>query len=126
MSLVDNSNLYLVKYKTSTLVLMKDDEKIILDPSNILNIEYLCDYEFNIRAILKIYLRIDIRKKLWILKNKSEIICKFELDKIRMDVDYEEYISSPEEVWNEECKIYLNDEDYASDLKVLEDRIKMN
>ena len=126
MSLVDNSNLYLVKYKTSTLVLMKDDEKIILDPSNILNIEYLCDYEFNIRAILKISLRIDIRKKLWILKNKSDIICKFELDKIRMDVDYEEYISSPEKVWNEEFKIYLNDEDDASDVKVLEDRIKMN
>lgn len=126
MSLVDNSDLYLTKYKTDTLIFMKDNEKIIFDPSNVLNIEYLCDYEFNIRAILKVTIRVDIRKKLWILKNKKDIICKFELSKVRMDIDYEEIISSPEEVWNREFGIYLNDEDDATDVNVLEERVKKN
>ena len=74
--------IYLCKYKVETLVLMKGEEKIELDHSNILNVEYMNDYEFNLRAIIKIRLRMDVRKRLWVLKNKKEIICKFELNKL--------------------------------------------
>ena len=124
-----NAKKYLCKYQVDNLILILNDgsnEKIEMDPNNILSIEYLTDYEFNIRAILKILLKMDIRKKFWILKNKKDITCKFELSKIGMDVDTEKFITNPEEIWNEEFSIYLNDEDEAIDVKALEERIAKN
>ena len=118
--------IYLCKYKVETLVLMKGEEKIELDHSNILNVEYMNDYEFNLRAIIKIRLRMDVRKRLWVLKNKKEIICKFELNKFGMDPEVEEIITGIENVWNQEFSIYLNDEDDSNDVEVMEQRIKKN
>lgn len=126
MSEQPNTKVYLCKYQVTTLVIMKGEEKIIFDHSNIMSIEYLNDYEFNIRSILKISLRIDVRKRLWILKNKKDIKAKFELNKIGMDVDIEEYVTSPEAVWNAEFGVYFNDDDESTDIKVLEERIKLN
>ena len=117
---------YLCKYKVETLALMKGDEKIELDHSNILNIEYMNDYEFNLRSIIKIRLRMDVRKRLWVLKNKKDIICKFELNKFGMDPEVEETVTGIENVWNQEFTIYLNDEDDSNDVDVMEQRIKKN
>ena len=117
---------YLCKYQVNTLVFMMGDKKIEMDPSNIIMIEYLRDYERNLRAILKVKLRMDIRKKIWMLKNKRDITCKFELCKIAMDIDTEEFIGNPETVWNEELGIYFNDDDEAMDITVLEDRLNLN
>lgn len=117
---------FLCKYQVGSLVFMFKDEKIVADASNVLSIEKLDDYEFNIRAIVKISLRMDIRKKLWILKNKRDIVCKFELTKIGMDTDVEQYLTSPEPVWNQEFGIYFSDEDEAIDTKVMEERIALN
>ena len=122
----DNIKRYLCKYQVHHLILMLKDEKIECDATNILSFEYVCDYEFNIRAILKVVLRLDIRKKLWILKNKRDIVCKFELDKIGMDIDNEKFNTSPEAIWNQEFCIYLNDEDESIDIKALEDRLAHN
>jgi hypothetical protein len=121
-----NTKRYLCKYKPSNLIFIVEDEKIEMDATNILSIEYLTDYEFNLRAILKIVLRMDIRKKLWILKNKRNIICKFEFNKIGMDIDTEVFITSPEQIWNQEFCIYLNDEDESIDTAVMEERIAKN
>jgi len=121
-----NTKRYLCKYKLPTMVLMMKDEKIELDATNILSVEYLCDYEFNIRAILKVVLRLDIRKRLWILKNKRDIVCKFELNKIGMDVDTEMFNTSPELVWNCEFSIYLNDDDESVDVQAMEARLEQN
>lgn len=121
-----NAKKYLCKYQVNNLILMFENEKIEMDATNILSIEYLADYEFNIRAILKVVLRLDIRKKLWILKNKRNITCKFELDKIGMDIDTEVFNTSPEAIWNTEFSIYLNDEDESIDTRAMEDRIKLN
>ena len=68
----EQEKIFLCKYKIPTCVLMLGDEKVILDHSNILNFEYMCDYEMNIRAILKLTVRMDIRRKLWLLKHKRE------------------------------------------------------
>lgn len=121
-----NTKRYLCTYQVRNLILMLNDEKIETDATNILSIEYLADYEFNIRAILKIVLRLDIRKKLWILKNKRDIICKFEFDKIGMDIDNEFFNTSPENIWNQEFSIYLNDDDESIDIKAMEERIARN
>lgn len=114
------------KYQVAHFVIMKDDERIELDHSNILSIEYMNDYEFNIMALLKVSLRIDIRRKIWMLKNKRDILVKFELNKIGMDTDNEKYVTSPEKVWNEEFAMYFNDEDESADIGVMESRINLN
>lgn len=120
------STIYLCKYQVKSLVFMMDDEKIEMDASNMLSIEYLGDFDSNIRAIVKLNLRLDVRKKIWVLKNKRKIVCKFELCAIPMDIDVEEFIGSPKTIWNEEFGIYLNDEDEAIDTTVLEKRLQMN
>lgn len=117
---------YLCKYKVDNFILMKDDERLETDPSNIIAIEYMCDYELNLRAVLKVSLRIDVRKRLWILRNKRDIVAKFELSKIGMDHTVEEYLLDPEEVWNLEFGIYLNDDDESMDAGVIEDRLEEN
>ncbi|MCM1215402.1 MAG: hypothetical protein NC548_12890 [Lachnospiraceae bacterium] len=122
----EQEKIFLCKYKIPTCVLMLGEEKVELDHSNILNVEYCCDYEVNIRAILKMTLRLDIRRKLWLLKNKRDIVCKFELTKIGIDTDLEEYVTGDEPVWNLEFGIYLNDEEEASDANALEERLKLN
>ena len=122
----DNEKLYLCKYQVQNFVIMLEDEKIETDPSNILSIEYLNDYEFNLMALLKVKIRVDVRKKLWILKNKKDIVVKFELDKIGQDPDQEEFVTSPEEVWNLEFSVFFNDEDEAIDVEIMEERIELN
>lgn len=126
LSNFNNSNLYLAKYQVSNLVFILGTEKIEMFHNNIISIEYLNNYEVNLRAILKVKLRIDIRKKLWILKNKRDIVCKFELSMIGMDPDVETFVTVPEIVWNQEFKIYFNDEEENIDVSVLEQRLSIN
>lgn len=121
-----SDKLFLCKYRVPTLVFMMRDEKIQMDASNVLSIEKLDDYEFNIRSILKLSLRVDVRKKLWLMKNKRDITCKFELDRIGIDSTDEEYLTGSENIWNEEFGIYFNDEEEASDTKIMSERIAKN
>lgn len=122
----DDAILYLCKYKIDNFILMKGEDKIVTDPTHIIAIEYMCDYEMNLRAILKVSLRVDVRKRMWILKNKREITAKFELSKFGMDHTIEEEVLDPENVWNLEFGIYLNDDDENIDVGVLEDRLDDN
>jgi hypothetical protein len=117
---------YLCKYQVKNFVLMNGEEKIELDHSNILSIEYRNDYEFNIMALLKVTARMDIRRKLWIVKNKKEALVKFELDKIGMDSEVEGETTSQEECWNNEFAIFLNDEDENIDAEAMEQRLAVN
>lgn len=121
-----DSKLLLCRYSVENLILMLGEEKMSLDHSNILSIEYLNDYEFNIRALLKISLRIDIRRKLWILRNKRSITAKFELVKFGMDMDSEIAVTTPEIVWNQEFALYFPDEEESTDTSVMEQRIDLN
>lgn len=123
---LNDSKLFLCRYAVDNLILMMGEEKIILDHSNILSIEYLNDYEFNIRAILKISLRIDIRRKIWILRNKRNITVKFELIKFGMDIESDNGTTTPETVWNQEFALYLPDDEESTDTSSMEARINMN
>lgn len=123
---LNNIKKYACKYRVDSFIIMMGKENIKLDPSNILSIEYINNYEFNIRAMLKVNIRIDIRKKIWILKNKRNIKIKFELVKLGMDIESESFVSSPETVWNCIFSAYFNDEDESSDISVMEERINMN
>ena len=120
----NEDKVYLCKYKVKTFVISMEDEKIELDHSNILAIEYLNDYERNIMALLKVSIRVDIRRRLWIIKNKMKIKVKFELVKLGYDIEEEKEIISEEEVWNEEFTPYFSDEDDYSDIESLEKRLE--
>lgn len=113
-------NVFLCRYHVPSLLLSKGKEKMKLDFTNILSIEKLDDYEFNIRSVLKIKIRIDIKRKIWILKNKRDIVAKFELNKVGLERNNEKIIVGPEVVWNSEFGIYLTDDDEATDTKSLE------
>ena len=128
MELIDQEKdlVWICKYQVSTLIFMMNDEKIEMDSTNILSIEKLDDYEYNLRSLIKLSLRVDIRQKIWILKNRKDIIVKFTLDKIGMDRESEEFNTNPEEVWNTEFSVYLNDQDEALDTKSLEESIDSN
>ena len=124
--MANTDKVLMCKYVPYSLVFAKDKESMQMDPSNILSIEKLDDYEFNLRSILKISLRVDVRKKLWLLKNKRDIVCKFELDMLGQDSDAENYITGNESVINGEFSIYFNDQDEAIDTSTLEQSLAKN
>ena len=122
----EQSTVYLSRYQVPTFVLSTETEYLTLDPSNLLLIEKVDDYEFNIRSILKVCIRVDTQRKLWILQHKREISCKFELDHIGMNVDLEQYVTGPDIVWNAEFSIFLSDDDEAIDISLFEERALSN
>lgn len=114
------------KYKVASLVLMVGKEKLILDSSNILLVSYTANYEVNIRAILRVRLRVDIRKKIWILKNKENLRATFDLSKIGMDIEMESTNTMDEPVWNCEFGVYLSDDDSNVDISLMENALIKN
>lgn len=126
MAGLGNSDKYACKYRVDTFILMMGAENIKLDASNILSIEYANDYDVNLRAMIKVSLRLDIRRKIWILKNKRNFKVKFELTKIGMDIESEEFITAPQTVWNSIFSAYFNDDDESIDTETMESRINMN
>lgn len=121
-----NVKIYSCRYLVENLVFMLGEQSLQIYPANIINIEYANDYEFNLRAIIKISLRMDIRKKLWILKNKHDIVVKFELSKCGINNEEEHYVTAVEGIWNEEFGLYLSDDDENIDITNLETRLGIN
>ena len=127
-TLIDASTdtIYMCMYRIGTLVFSVGDKKIQMDGSNVLTIEKLDNFEYNLRSILKLQLRVDLRQKIWILNNKNKIKCKFELDKFGMDIDIENEILGDQEVWNTEFSVFLNDDDAAIDVEGMEQALTVN
>ena len=121
-----NSFRFICRYQIEKFVIYKDDEIMELDHSNVIFIEYMNDYEFNHMALLKVVLRIDIRKKIWILRHKRDIRVKFSMNRIGRDIENENYITNPEMCWNVEFGAYFNDEEESSDYSLLEHRLAKN
>lgn len=115
-----------VKYQVPNLIFMIGSESIPMNMSNILSIEYMNNYDFDIMPILKISLRMDIRQKLLILKNKRDVQVKLEIDRIGRDLSNEEFITSPVELWNSVFNLYLSDEDESIDINDLNERLAQN
>lgn len=111
---------YMCKYQVPSLVFMLGNDTIIMNPTNILSIEKVDDYEFNLRSILKVSINVDIRKKLWLIKNKNDIVCKFELDMFGLSQDGETELVDPANIFNARFGIYFNDNDDSTDTDTLE------
>lgn len=111
---------YICKYQVPSLVFMLGSERVVMDFPNILSIEKVDDYEFNLRSILKVSISIDIRKKLWLIKNKNDIVCKFELDMLGLSQDGENEVVDPINIFNAKFGIYFNDNDDSTDTDTLE------
>lgn len=127
-TLIDGTtdNVYICMYRIGLLIFTLGSERIELNHSNILSIEKIDNYDYNLRSILKLRLRLDIRQKIWIIKNKANIICKFELDKFGMDVDIESEVTGEQYAWNNEFAVYLTDDDASIDTDTLEDVMESN
>lgn len=122
----EKDTVYACKWQLNTVVFKDGEEKIEFQPSSLLGFEKLDDFEQNIRSLMKLTLRVDIRQKTWILKHKKTLTVKFELDKVGMDSDAESLFLGPEAVYNTDFSIFLNDDDEAMDTESLEESIKAN
>lgn len=128
MSLIDRSvdQVYLCKYNIPGLYFSVGDQTLEIGPTNIVSVEKIDDFEFAIRSIIKVSLSVDIRQKIWIIRNRKDVVCKFELDKVGYDVDRSSIILGPETVWNTTFSVFLNDSDNSIDTALLEGSIEQD
>ena len=128
MSLIDRSvdQVYLCKYNIPGLYFSVGDKTLEIGPTNIVSVEKIDDFEFAIRSIIKVSLSVDIRQKIWIIRNRKDVVCKFELDKVGYDVDRSSIILGPETVWNTTFSVFLNDSDNSIDTALLEGSIEQD
>lgn len=122
-TLIDSNldNVYICMYRIGSLIFSLGSERIEMNHSNILFIEKVDLFDTHLRSILKLKLRVDMRQKLWIVRNKTKISCKFELDKFGMDPEINEEVTGDQYVLNSEFSIALTDDDAAIDTDTLED-----
>lgn len=118
--------MYYAKYQVPTLIFMMENDKIELNPSNIQSIEYMNNYDSNIMPVIKITLRLDLRQRIWILRNKKNIQVKFQLDRIGVSTEDEKIISNPAALWNQVFNLYLSDSDDSIDVGSMESRLHAN
>lgn len=118
--------IFLCRYTCENLIFSYGEQKIEMDPSNILSIEKLDYYENYIRTILKLRLRVDVRRKLWIMKHKRDITVKFELVKLGQTREIEEMITGPDKCWNLDFSLRLNDDEESTDISTLFGSMEMN
>lgn len=126
MNISSESNVFLCKYRIATFSIINGSERMDLDPSNVMMIDYICDYEGSVSSVFKVSLRVDTRKRIYILKNKRDIRVKLELEKVGYDVEAETLKTNPESVISEIFNVYFNDDDENLDIRTLFERISMN
>lgn len=115
---------YLCKYGFHSFVMMKDDEKIEIDPSNILNFRWINDYDNRARSLIMVSLRVDVRKKLWIIRNRKDITCKIEMAMAPFNNDVDDTpLGNTITIFNEDFALYFADEEETIDTDLLEDRL---
>jgi hypothetical protein len=122
VNIKDDTKVFQVKYNIKHFIVMLGDERIEMRPANILTLEYICDYESAIFAILKAVLRVDVKKKIYMLKHKREIRIKIEIEKVGMDIEVENPETNPEALINQTFAAYFNDDDENSDGDNMDDR----
>lgn len=122
----EQDTVYTCMYRIGLLIFSVGSENIQMDQSNVLSIEKMDNCEYNLRSIIKLSLQLDTRQKAWIMKNKSNITCKFELDKFGMDTDMEKEIVGDQMVWNTEFAVFLNDDDANADAQSMEESLASN
>lgn len=119
-----NELFYLCKYGFHSFVMMKDDEKIEIDPSNILNFRWINDYDNRSRSFILVSLRLDVRKKLWVIRNRRDIVCHVELALAPFNNSMDDNpIGGTSTIFNEDFSLYFADEEETIDTDLLEERL---
>ena len=91
MALLEEADKRIVlRYSVKKLSFLLDEDEVELGFSNIMGIEYLNYYDENLMSVLKLILKMDIRRKLWLLKNRDDITVKLELVGVKFSPDLEQ------------------------------------
>ena len=114
----ENDKLLIYRYVPKVLSFIMDDKQINLDFSNIMAIEYINNYDTNLMNVLKLTLKLDYRKKLWLIKHRKKIKVKFEFAKFKVSPDMSATEDCEEEFINDEfTPLFVeNDTSIDSDL----------
>jgi hypothetical protein len=123
---LDNGIQYLAKYGLSELVIMYEDTKMELDYSNLLRVDYQTDYENDMFAMIKITLRVDVRKRLYMLEHKRDIRVKLVLDTAGMDLENDDFVLPKKPVIDGIFSAYFNDDEEHQDTTLLKQRLQKN
>lgn len=126
MKITEETNLFLCKYIVRALTVLNGEDQLTFDSSNLLSLEYICDYDQSLFAILKLSLRVDTRKKIYLLRNKRKIRVKLEIDRLGMDMEVELAKTNPEPIFSEVFAVYFNDDDENLDAENLSERLAVN
>jgi hypothetical protein len=106
--------------------LILPDKVYDLLADNILSLEFINDYEKNMFAIFKVVLKLSIDKKLNVLRHKREIKVFVELEKVGYDVEIEQAVTNPENVFRLLFVPYFNDDEENVDADGIEARTLQN
>lgn len=126
MAFIDTKNAFQCKYQIRHLIIANGDRQISCNPSQILAIEHINDYENNMFAVLKCTLNLDLTQKMYIIANKTTIMCKLVIEKIGYDLETETNKTGFEYLINQVFEVHFNDEDDTSNPELMETRKNMN
>lgn len=116
---------YLCRYQ-ATIIFILDDTQFTLQPENILSIEKVDNFDFDIRSMIKLKLHLDTRKVTWLMRNKEKVKCKFELVAIRQVTDGEQDLSGEATVWNSLFNIFFSENDISVNVAATEESSESN
>lgn len=121
----ENDKLLLYRYVPKQLSFLLEDKQMDFNFSNIMAVEYINNYDTNLMNVLKLTLKLDYRKKLWLIKHRKKIKVKFEFAKFKVSPDMSASEECDEEFINDEfVPLFVeNDTSIDSDLfiKVIDD-----
>lgn len=121
-----DDKIYSCRYRIANLSFLLDKEELVVDNNMILSLSKIDNYESYIRCRLLLTIQMDIRQKIWLIKNRTNIVCKLELDKTGLDSDGETEKLGYEKCFNETFSIRLPEDDESIDPSLLEGSLQAN
>lgn len=116
---------YLCRYQ-ATIVFMCNGVNVTMRPENIVSIEKLDNFDYDIRSCIRIKLHIDTRKQLWMMKNLKDLKCKFELSYVRQDTDGLDELKGGATIWNSIFSVYFTETGLSEDEASMEQTMGLN
>lgn len=126
MLVTPEDNVFLCKYMVKRFQVVNKDITLDMGPDNVLSLEFINDYENNMFAILKVVLKVDVRKKIYMYNNKWNLNVTMELEKVGYDVNVEYSVTNPENVFNLVFVPYFNDDADQTDAASIDARLAQN
>lgn len=116
---------YLCRYQ-ATIVFMCNGTNIKMLPENIISIEKIDNFDYDIRSCIRVKLHIDTRKKLWMMKNLKDLKCKFELSYVRQDTDGLDPTKGGAIIWDSVFSVYFTETGINEDVASMEQTMGVN